>query len=48
LGVSLPSSKKRRVLATQPICTLSRSSASKSWPMMNSVLPPPMSTTSRR
>jgi hypothetical protein len=35
------------VKLTQPICRLSRSSGSKRWPMMNSVLPPPMSATRR-
>ena len=40
--------KNHNVLAMQPTCRLSRSRASKPRPMMNSVLPPPMSTTSRR
>ena len=48
LRESLPSPKNRRVVAMQPICRLSRSTASKPSPMMNSVLPPPMSITSRR
>ena len=44
---SLPPGKKRRVLAMQPTCRLSRSMCSKPRPMMNSVEPPPMSITSR-
>jgi len=44
----LTEAQKRSVDAMQPICTLSVSSASKPCPMMNSVLPPPMSITSRR
>ena len=48
LGESRPSPKKRWLSDTQPICRLSSSSGSKRSPMMISVLPPPMSTTSRR
>ncbi len=43
-----PSGKKRSVQLTQPIGMLSMSSGSKPVPMMNSVEPPPMSTTRRR
>ncbi len=46
--LSLPPGKKRRVLAMQPACRLSRSSGCMPLPMMNSVEPPPMSITSRR
>ena len=42
-----PPGKKRRVLAMQPACRLSRSTGSKPRPMMNSVEPPPMSITRR-
>jgi hypothetical protein len=43
-----PSAKKRCEKLTQPMCRLSRSCGLRPWPMMNSVEPPPMSTTSRR
>ena len=46
--LSLPPGKKRRVLAMQPACRLSRSRVCMPMPMMNSVEPPPMSITSRR
>ncbi len=48
LAESLPSRKKRSLSDTQPICRLSSSSGVRPSPMMSSVLPPPMSTTSRR
>ena len=43
----LPSAKKRRLMLTQPMNRLSRSVASSPSPRITSVLPPPMSTTSR-
>jgi hypothetical protein len=43
-----PSSKQARLTLTQPIFKLVRCSGSNFSPMINSVLPPPISMTSRR
>jgi hypothetical protein len=44
----MASAKCARLIDTQPMCRLSMASASRPSPMMSSVLPPPMSITSRR